>query len=577
MNITKLTNINVQNFRALKDVNITLGSDITVICGKNGTAKSTILGLIAQIFSFEMNYATGEELKYINAEGLKVDYRTLTGKRFTSQFKEHFRFSKQFDVAGSMQCSYHLYDGLLDKNIDTLNLTMTNTEGRDFRTTVRGNLTTDFTANTSRNVTHPVIYQSLKRLIPLAERTKYDKNDIDYLNKNKSLFIAISNKILGKRNSSSLTATSGTLDSAVAHGENYDHESVSVGEDNCGQLVLSLMSFKKLKDDLGGKYSGGILLIDEVDAGFFPAAQKNLIETLMTYAKELDLQIIMTSHSPIIIEEVKKRSLYKGANDKYKVIYLSNAHGSIKVYDDYSWDNINADLNIETLPEKQKAKLPKINVYFEDKEASDFFAALVTSRHLNSFLNKFDNITNGSNFYVSLMDKKIPEFTTKSIVVLDADVRNTNKYKNVLKLPGGLPPDQLIFDFLFRLPANDSYWTNSIQFTKEIFLSDASEILDRLKLKDEPSSGYDLPQLLAADIQAGNKKIRDLFKGFYNSSNLQRMIKKAETNPFRYYLMHNPNISSTFLADLEQKLTFVLTEGYALNLAYVKVELGHNT
>ena len=68
MNITKLTNINVQNFRALKDVNITLGSDITVICGKNGTAKSTILGLIAQIFSFEMNYATGEELKYIKKD-----------------------------------------------------------------------------------------------------------------------------------------------------------------------------------------------------------------------------------------------------------------------------------------------------------------------------------------------------------------------------------------------------------------------------------------------------------------------------------------------------------------------------
>lgn len=576
MGITSLAKINVKNFRALKDVNISIGSDITVICGKNGTAKSTILGLIAQIFSFEMNYATGHELKCENADGTKDDYRTLTGKRFTSQFKEHFRLSKKFDVAGSMQCNYQIFDGLLNREINTLSLSMTNTEGRDFRTVVRGNLTTEHTTNTSRNVTHPVIYQSLKRLIPLAERTKYDENVIEYLNENKNLFISISNKILGKRTSNLLTATSGTLDSAVAHSENYDHESVSAGEDNCGQLVLSLMSFKKLKDDLGDQYSGGILLIDEVDAGFFPAAQKNLIETLMTYAKELSLQIIMTSHSPIIIEEVKKRSSFKGCGDKYKVIYLSNAHGSIKVYDDYSWDNINADLNIETLPEKQKAKLPKVNVYFEDKEASDFFSALVTSRHLNSFLNKFDNITNGSSFYTSLMDKKIPEFTTKSIVVLDADVKNTAKYKNALKLPGTLPPDQLIFDFLFKLPANDDFWTNQIQYTKEIFLRDTSNILDRLELSDEPSSDYDLSKLLKKDLEAGNKKIREIFKSFYKSENLQRMLKKAETNPYRYYLLKNPEISISFLKELENKLTYVLTEGYALNLAYVKVELSPN-
>ena len=50
--ITKLNKIQVTKFRGLKDVNIEFGSKLTVICGKNGTSKSTILGIVAQIFSF---------------------------------------------------------------------------------------------------------------------------------------------------------------------------------------------------------------------------------------------------------------------------------------------------------------------------------------------------------------------------------------------------------------------------------------------------------------------------------------------------------------------------------------------
>ncbi|MCV4777503.1 AAA family ATPase, partial [Escherichia coli] len=71
---------------------------------------------------------------------------------------------------------------------------------------------------------------------------------------------------------SSVTATKGTIDSMVVHGDNYDHQSVSVGEDNVGQLIQAIFSFKRLKETYSD-YHGGILLIDEADAGLFPAAQ----------------------------------------------------------------------------------------------------------------------------------------------------------------------------------------------------------------------------------------------------------------------------------------------------------------
>lgn len=569
---TVLKKLKVNQFRGLENLEISLGSNLTVICGKNGTAKSTILGLIAQIFSFDTNYATGEKLKYKNENDELVDYRTITGKTFTSRFSEHFRFSKKFDLPGAMDCKYILYDGFLEKEIDKLSLTMINTTGRDFRTVVRDNIVAPFSNNTSRNVTHPVIYLSLKRLIPLAERSKYDAKTIEYLEQNKEEFINLSNKILGKRTNKKFTATSGTLESAVAHSDKYDHESVSVGEDNCGQIVLALLSFKKLAEEIKENYKGGILLIDEVDAGLFPAAQKNLVDIFKTYAARYNLQIIMTSHSPLIIKEIKGLSEFKGQHTKFKVIYLSNSLGKTRACIDFSWEQILADLNIETLIENTNNKLPPINVYFEDKEASDFFASLVTGRQYK-FLNKFDNVNNGSEFYKSLMDKKIPEFCTKSLVVFDADVTQLAKHKNAIKLPGEYPPDQLIFDFLFKLPPDDGFWHNEILYTKEVFLKDASEILDRLQLNDEPDETYNLSNLLAQDIKNGNKRIRELFKKFYKSENLQRLLKKVATNPFRHYLSQHSEIKDKFNIDLNQKLLYILSEGYQIEDAYAKVAL----
>ena len=82
--ITKLNKLQVIKFRGLKDVNIDFGSKLTVICGKNGTSKSTILGIVAQIFSFSRDQSTNPVTNLKN-------YKTLTNRSFKSAFNEHFR------------------------------------------------------------------------------------------------------------------------------------------------------------------------------------------------------------------------------------------------------------------------------------------------------------------------------------------------------------------------------------------------------------------------------------------------------------------------------------------------------
>ena len=92
---------------------------------------------------------------------------------------------------------------------------------------------------------------------------------------------------------------------------------------------MALMSFKKLSEEYA-EYKGGLLLIDEADAALFPTAQVNLLKTLGEHCRHLNLQVVMTSHSPVMIEYAYNESIAVN-HGKFKVIYLSDTYGPVKV------------------------------------------------------------------------------------------------------------------------------------------------------------------------------------------------------------------------------------------------------
>lgn len=221
---TQLKKLVIEKFRALNDVEVEFGEHITVVCGKNGTSKSSILGIAAQIFSFEKDYVDGSSLSY----------RQVAGGLFKSKYSEHFRISDKFDVPGSMLVSIDLVDGYTEKPA-TAKLELMRRGGSP-RPVVRNNSTAGGNSNTSRNFTHPVIHLSLRRLFPIADRD-YKVIDFEYLEAHKQAFIGLTNELLN-RSSSLATGTGGTISSAVAHGENYDQESVSAGRITRARLSL---------------------------------------------------------------------------------------------------------------------------------------------------------------------------------------------------------------------------------------------------------------------------------------------------------------------------------------------------
>ena len=561
---TQLKKLHIEKFRALDNVEIEFGDYITVVCGKNGTSKSSILGIAAQIFSFEKDYISDTSLSF----------RQIAGGTFKSQYSEHFRISNVFDQSGSMMVNIELKDGYTDTDA-TAKLELMK-RGRSPRPVVRNNSTVKKGENSSRNFTHPVIFLSLKRLYPIADRD-YNVNDFDYLKKHKDEFIGLTNELLN-RQSSLATGTEGTISSAVAHGENYDQESVSAGEDNAGQIVLALLSFRKLKEEYAD-YKGGLLLIDEADAGLFPTAQINLLKILDRECKDLNLQVVMTSHSPTLIEYAYDQS--QKFRRRYKTMYLSNTFGSVQVMQDWSWPKISADIHTTTVSAGDGDRLPKVNVYFEDKEAFDLFSALMRRQPIKKFIVPFPDVTLGYSNYLNLIDKGVPEFAERSVVCLDSDASSKVKkknYKTVVLLPGNLPPDQLIFEHLYNLPSGDDFWKNDMLFTRDVFTNSAAEILREFGIRGDRADVKTALVTYAGNADDKKKKSREIFKRFYKNEEFQKIVATVSkpSNPWKHWVEKHPDASNEFLQKFEFAIRGVMTSGYAVDvskLARLKVKL----
>ncbi|MGV8805954.1 MAG: AAA family ATPase [Polaromonas sp.] len=562
---TQLKKITIEKFRALNNVEVEFGDYITVICGKNGTSKSSILGIAAQIFSFEKDYVTGANLR---------GFKQISGKGFKSQYKEHIRISEEFDVPGSLSASILLHEGYTDQ-VATANLelmTRTDDETKKIlpRPVIRKNSTA--TGNTSRNFTHPVIFLSLKRLYPIADRD-YTAIDFDYLKAHEQEFIALTNELLN-RSSTQATGTHGTITSAVAHGDNYNHESVSAGEDNAGQIIMALLSFKKLKAEYPD-YKGGLLLIDEADAGLFPTAQVNLLKIFERECRKLNLQVVMTSHSPVMIEYAYEQSQHEHSK-KFKTVYLSNTYGSVQVIQDWSWAKISADIHTRTVRAGPTATLPRVNVYFEDKEAENFFDALMSRQPIKKFIIAMSDVTLGCTNYVNLIKNMVPEFTEKSVICLDSDAHSHIKgknYKTIILLPGEFPPDQLIFQHLYNLTAEDKFWQNELQFSRDVFTNAARDTTNELEIT---GSKVALDERITA--YKGALKPRDIFKKFYKGDEVQKVLS-CGTKPYgawKHWINSNPVLVNQFLEQFKATIYGVMKNGYAVDdakLTTLKVTL----
>lgn len=553
--LTKIKRIYIKSFRGLKEIDLSIADNITLIAGRNGTCKSTILGIIAQCFSFNTDYSQVDE----KGKFLNIPYKTLTGKKFISYATEHFRLSEKYDLTGTMDINIEVYDAINQLYLDKLQLRLTQETNKNGQLVPRSRLRNN--QDTDRAVTHPVIYLGLKRMFPISERKYEEKENEKFIQDNIKDFLKDNNNILAK-SSSKVTTTLGIVNSIVAHSDSYDHQSVSVGEDNVGQILQAIYSFKKLKQDMGDNYKGGIILIDELDSALFCAAQIRLLDLLEKYSKELQLQVIITSHSIEIMERLYKSSKRKDQENNFKVHYLTNAYGRIKLLSDI--DKMKADIK-DCIPDEYLSSPKGINVYTEDQEARDFLHKLCKDNIIEKQLNILDEIHIGCKNYKQFIKYNIPEFTKKSLIILDGDNRTDEDLinnTNVVCLPTELPPDQLLFEYLLNKDEEDPFWEkNEIPRSTIISLRTSLDITARLDINT--GEKFDLVQVIneyrESDVVKEKPPLRKLFKKWYQSPEIQHLIKNKSL--YENWLQNNPQYVTSFLNSLQTALQY--TQKYA--------------
>jgi AAA15 family ATPase/GTPase len=440
--------IQVKKFRGFENVEFAMGSHLTAIAGQNGTQKTTILGMLTQSFSI-----TEEDHPMI-------EENPLSGGNYKSSFSDKFKLSETFDNAGEHEWTLHFKDSTPPYTIESINR---DKAAGTIRFWQKGNK-----SKGSGYVQLPVIYLSLKRLLPIAEDPKLKEDQQFKLDqKDFGFYSEWFNKILILTRESDKVLTSSVLSSTNkktigANTDHYDWKSNSAGQDNLSNIILSVLSFKKLMDKYGNDYRGGILAIDELDASFYPGSQVKLIDALFRFAADYKIQIIFTTHSLTILEKIDSINKQIHRSSQAKIMFLKKLDSSIEIKSDIDYSYIKNHLN-RTLTGSIQTN--KINVYTEDQEGAIFAKSLLgtnRTKHLN-----FVKVNLGCGNLIQLATVKIPEFTfPNSMIILDGDVKSENKnykkckkLKNVVILPTDKSPEQIISQFLYDLSDSDPLWS----------------------------------------------------------------------------------------------------------------------
>ncbi|CAI6086718.1 ATP-dependent nuclease [Cohnella sp. JJ-181] len=190
------------------------------------------------------------------------------------------------------------------------------------------------------------------------------------------------------------------------------------GEDATLDLIRSLQNIP----------SYSLLLIDEVEASLHPKAQRRLIRFLIWFCRQKKVQIILSTHSPYVLQELPRESrilLHPGAQTINVVYGVSPEFAMSRLDDD---DH------------------PDLHIFLEDREAEVLLREILLVKD-PELIRSLDFLIVGPANVVQLMgklasEKKLPY---KGLGVVDSD---TDETVGVIKLPGDGAPERVVFQDL---------------------------------------------------------------------------------------------------------------------------------
>lgn len=270
------------SLRGIESLYVSFDYPITAICGRNGAGKSTVLALAA--------FSSNRPTEWIIAPW--ATHPTRRQSKLTNYAWSDFFFRKPGDPS---------YDGL------TVRFTFSH-EGNDVefeRHRVNGQWRTK--PDPGRSKPHPfpsrpIEFVSLSRILPPAElqyiRRQFRKDrETSRYELNTEMLKAMSAIFRQTYSSIEVEERNGARLARCKTETNYDGFNMGAGE-NAMISILSRLQVMPV---------GGLLIIEEIEHGLHPEAQRHLVRALTEIVLRNKQQIIFTTHSPYVIDSLPRQ------------------------------------------------------------------------------------------------------------------------------------------------------------------------------------------------------------------------------------------------------------------------------
>jgi AAA15 family ATPase/GTPase len=338
----KIDKIEIKNFRTLEDVTINFDGYFSSISGKNNAGKTSIIKAIKHLFKGQdrefIFYRDDEEISYSESKTqwvkdtppIKFIYYLTASKiadpglySFTRKIAELEELADIFEMK--------IVVSVLDKNEKEISIFIDGTEigkyetGEVFQRLSSSNIV--FLHNSTRGgggrFFHPAGASSFHEMILSKDEKEELKKEQDKI-RNKVRKFAQEHRgelsdLLGKLEDKyevELTVFDGLFGNSVPLGINLKDKGLEISLDDWGagtqnrtHIMMSILSASRVKQqDNDENRITPIIIIEEPESFLHPSAQAEFGRVIRGLARELEIQIVITTHSPYMLCQEKPES-----------------------------------------------------------------------------------------------------------------------------------------------------------------------------------------------------------------------------------------------------------------------------
>ncbi len=272
----------------------------------------------------------------------------------------------------------------------------------------------------------PVVYVDLRRIQPIAARVGYARLAKPQLKETSSspfeptTLRRLSNVMGRNYNQARLSITSMDNNRPVPVLQR-DGTSFSGFHQGAGETTIAELLKKQIP-----QYA--ILLIDEIETSLHPLVQRRLIRDISELARAQELQVVLTTHSPYILEELPNEArvyIMDGTNGKQIIAGVSP---------EFAMSKMDEDIH------------PEADIFVEDGNAAVLLREILFEVE-KDLVSRVQMVPYGAASVGRVLGQMVSEnrFPRPTIIFLDGD---QDKLEGCICLPGGDAPERVIFEAL---------------------------------------------------------------------------------------------------------------------------------